>query len=121
MDAMSRPTKTASPLNFDAEQSGPDRAGDGKLRAEVMDEAAALDLDEQPPEGPEDGFGRLWRKEHWIRLTGAGVSPSALVSEWKAHFGEFWPGENRFFGAITGLQPGELAVISLEMPGDTTL
>ena len=95
---------------------------DGKKPdAEVFDEANALDLHRQHPTGPNDGFGRLWRKIHRIRLAGAEVSPEQLIATWKERFGEFWPGDNRFYGAITSLQPGELAVISVEMPADATL
>ena len=104
-----------------AAQAGAESPGDGKPTDEVFAEASALELDKQPPAGPDNGFGRLWRKVHRIRLTGADVSPVELISTWKADFGAFWPGDNRFYGAITGLAPGELAVISVEMPGDTTL
>jgi hypothetical protein len=89
--------------------------------SEILAEADELDLGDQRAFGPEEGFGRLWRKIHRIRLTGSSASPERVISDWKAHFGEFWPGDNRFFGAITALQPGELAVISLEMPATVTL
>ena len=95
--------------------------GGGKPHAEVFEEADALDLDRQPPARPEDGFGHRWRKVHRIRLVGSDLSPAQLITCWKEHFGEFWPGDNRFYGAITNLESGELAVISVEMPGDTTL
>ena len=84
-------------------------------------EADELDLGDQRAVGPEEAFGPLWRKIHRIRLTGSSASPEQVITDWKAHFGEFWPGDNRFFGVITSLAPGELAVISLEMPAAVTL
>jgi hypothetical protein len=97
------------------------KADAGKPDAEVLREADALDLGNQRPTGPDDGFGKLWRKLHQITLTGMDLPPEHLIQTWKQHFGEFWPGQNRFFGPITALEPGELAVISIEMPADTTL
>jgi len=93
----------------------------GKPDAEVFEEADALDLHDQRPTGPEDGFGKLWRKIHRVRLIGADLPPEHVISTWKRHFGEFWPGKNRFYGPITALEPGELAVINIEMPAATTL
>ena len=107
----------------------PDRSGgsdsgkvpDPKRESEILAEADELDLGDQRAVGPEEGFGPLWRKIHRIRLTGSSASPEQVITDWKAHFGEFWPGDNRFFGVITSLAPGELAVISLEMPAAVTL
>jgi hypothetical protein len=91
----------------------------GKPDAEVFEEADALDLHQQHPTGPEDGFGKLWRKLHHIDLTGADLPPEHVIATWKQHFGEFWPGQNRFYGPITALQPGELAVINIGAPPGT--
>jgi hypothetical protein len=93
----------------------------GKPDAEVFAEADALDLHQQRPTSPDDGFGKLWRKLHRIDLTGADLPPERVIATWKQHFGEFWPGQNRFYGPITALQPGELAVINIEMLPATTL
>ena len=93
----------------------------GKSDAEVFKEADALDLHQQRPTGPEDGFGKLWRKIHRIDLSGADLPPEHVIATWKQRFGEFWPGQNRFYGPITALQPGELAIINIEMAPATTL
>jgi hypothetical protein len=92
-----------------------------KPDAEVLDEADRLDLEHEHPLGPQQGFGKLWRKRHRTPLTGVDVSPEHVVTTWKERFGEFWPGDNRIYGPITALEPGELAVINLEMPGQVTL
>lgn len=103
------------PPHDDTSASGP------KPAAEVFEEAEALDLDKQRPIGPDEGFGQLWRKIHRVRLEGVDVSPEQVITTWKEHFAEFWPGDNRFYGEITGLKPGELAVINIELAANTTL
>jgi hypothetical protein len=73
--------------------------------------------------GPIQGFGRMWRKRHFVHLTGTSVTPAEVVQTWKEHFGEFWPKGNRFFGPLTGIAPGEVAVLNLNLmvPGGTKL
>jgi hypothetical protein len=73
--------------------------------------------------GPIQGFGRMWKKRHFVRLEGVGVGPTEVIKTWKAHFGEFWPKGNRFFGPLTGIAPGEVAVLNLNLmvPGGTKL
>src|SRR4051794_35359963 len=64
---------------------------------------------------PIQGFGRMWRKRHHVRLDGAKVAPLDVVETWKEHFGEFWPRGNRFMGPLTGIAPGEVAVLNLNL------
>ena len=71
--------------------------------------------------GPVQGFGRLWQKTYRVALTDADVTPEAIIRTWKEHFGEFWPKGNRFYGPLTSLEPGEVAVLNLAMPGKMTL
>src|SRR5262245_14509534 len=72
---------------------------------------------------PIQGFGRMWRKRHHVGLEGANVTPVEVVKTWKEHFGEFWPKGNRFFGPLTSIEPGEVAVLNLNLmtPGGTKL
>jgi hypothetical protein len=70
---------------------------------------------------PVDGFGRLWRKTYRVRLTGANVTPEQAIAAWREHFAEFWPPGNRFYAPVTGLKPGEVALVNLELPGGATL
>lgn len=71
--------------------------------------------------GPVQGFGRLWQKRYRIRLEGSPATPDQVIATWKAEFGAFWPTGNRFYGPITSLAPGEVALLNLSMPGRQTL
>ncbi|MDP9023631.1 MAG: hypothetical protein M3N57_13230 [Actinomycetota bacterium] len=70
--------------------------------------------------GPVQGFGRMWQKTYRARF-GVDVSPEEVIRVWKDRFPEFWPEGNRFFGPLTGIAPGEVAVLNLAMPGRITL
>src|SRR5918998_1678824 len=67
--------------------------------------------------GPLQGFGPLWQKTYRVRLTGATVTPTELVSVWKAEFPRFHPPENRFYPSLAGIQPGEVVLINAMTPG----
>ena len=58
--------------------------------------------------GPQQGFGRLWERTSTVRL-GEAVSPERLIADWRAAFGSFWPRGGRFYGALTGVAPGDVA------------
>lgn len=59
--------------------------------------------------GPLRGFGKLWQKRYRVRVSG--VAPEEVIRVWKDEFGSFWPPGNAFFAPLTGLAPGEVAVI----------
>src|ERR1019366_7665602 len=40
---------------------------------------------------------------------------------WKEHFGDFWTEGNHFYAPLTRLQPGEVVLLSLALPGKMTL
>jgi hypothetical protein len=61
--------------------------------------------------GPMMGFGRLWQRIYTADL-GTAVTPEALIANWRAHFGEYWPSIARWRGAVTSLRPGDVAPIS---------
>jgi hypothetical protein len=75
----------------------------------------------EPSSGAIHGFGRVWRKIHRIRFGAADIEPTEVIRAWRDHFGELWPRGNRFYGPVTRLQSGEVAVLNLEMPGGTRL
>jgi hypothetical protein len=66
---------------------------------------------------PIQGFGKLWQKTYTARLAGADITPAELIQIWKAEFGSFWPKSSRFYGSLAGIQPGETALLNLDLPG----
>src|SRR6266851_212802 len=62
--------------------------------------------------GPIQGFGKMWEKTYRISVP-ATVTPQQAIATWKAHFPEFWPKGNRFAGALTGISPGDVALLDL--------
>jgi hypothetical protein len=87
----------------------------------VPSSAININVDGRRLVGPVQGFGQLWQKRYEIRLAGADVTPEAVVATWKAEFGSFWPKGNRFYGPVTSLAPGEVALLNLDVPGRQTL
>ncbi len=71
--------------------------------------------------GPLQGFGQLWQKTYRIRLEGTDIKPAVVIREWRQHFADFWPKGNRFYGPLTGVEPGEVAVLNLSLPGGARL
>jgi hypothetical protein len=61
--------------------------------------------------GPQQGFGRLWQRTYRASL-GSATTPETLVRNWRADFGSFWPRSGRFHGAMTSLQPGDVAPLT---------
>ena len=70
--------------------------------------------------GPVQGFGQMWQKTYRLPL-GDGVTPEEVIATWKAHFPEFWPAGNRFAGALTGISPGDVALLDLAVGGGVKL
>jgi hypothetical protein len=67
------------------------------------------------------GFGKLWQKTYQARLPGDLVSPTELIALWKQRFPEFWSEGNHFYGPLTGIAPGEVALIEGTLPGKLRL
>jgi hypothetical protein len=76
--------------------------------------SSALNLNVQGKHlvGPLQGFGPLWQKTYRVRLSGAKVLPSGVITVWKEHFPEFWPKSNRFYGPRSGIAPGTVSLIN---------
>jgi hypothetical protein len=70
---------------------------------------------------PIQGFGKMWQKTYQIRIPRATVSARDLVITWKQHFPDFWPEGNMFYGPLTGIAPGEVAVLNVSLPGKMKL
>ena len=65
--------------------------------------------------GPVQGFGKMWQKT--FSISGLSVTPEYAIAEWRAHFPEFWPAGNRFAASLTGISPGEVALLDLSVGG----
>src|SRR6266516_7422445 len=70
---------------------------------------------------PLQGFGQLWQKTFRVALTGANVKPAEVIKAWKENFPKFWPKGNRFYVPLTGIAPGEVALINMVIPGGLPL
>jgi hypothetical protein len=66
---------------------------------------------------PIQGFGKMWQKTYKVPLEGSDVTPVEVIKEWKANFPSFWPPRNFFYGGLTGVAPGDVALLNLSMPG----
>ncbi len=79
------------------------------VRADVK--AVGYNIDGRRVAGPQQGFGRLWQRRYSTDLGGA-VAPEALIADWRAHFGSYWPRSGRFYGSMTAIQPGDVAPLN---------
>jgi hypothetical protein len=79
----------------------------------------ALDLNVEGRQGlgPLQGFGQMWEKLYRVRLNGVMVSAAEVIKVWKEHFPQFWPKGNRFYAPLTGIAPGEVAILRLTPGG----
>ena len=59
----------------------------------------------------------MWQKTYQARLPRDQVSPTELIETWKRRFPEFWPEGNRFYAPLTGIEPGEVALLNVTLPG----
>lgn len=70
--------------------------------------------------GPIQGFGKMWRKTYRMDI-GPGIAPQDAIATWKEHFAEFWPQGNRFEAPLTGISPGEVALLDVGVGGGVRL
>ena len=87
----------------------------------VSPDAINLNVQGRRAVGPLQGFGPLWQKTYRVRLPGDAATPAELIATWKERFPEFWPRGNRFYAPLSGIAPGEVAVLNLAMPGGLPL
>src|SRR5437868_6037101 len=66
--------------------------------------------------GPLQGFGQMWQKIYWVALQGSTITPAEVIKTWKEHFPEFWPKGSHFYPSLTGIAPGEVALINALLP-----
>lgn len=79
----------------------------------------ALDLNVEGRRGlsPLQGFGQMWEKLYRARLSGVTIIPAEVITVWKENFTQFWPKGNRFFAPLTGIAPGEVALLRITPGG----
>jgi hypothetical protein len=70
---------------------------------------------------PIQGFGKMWQKTYRVSLAGADVTPAQVVETWKAEFSSFWPKGSQFHAPLTGIAPGEVALLQASVGGGLKL
>lgn len=83
--------------------------------------ARNLNVEGKQAVGPLQGFGPMWQKTYRARLIGSAVTPKEVVAAWKENFPKFWPPNNTFYAPLTGIAPGEAALINSSLPGGMPL
>ena len=66
---------------------------------------------------PIQGFGKMWQKTYSVTLQGADLSPQEVIAVWKAEFPSFWPRGSSFYAPLTGIEPGEVALLDAPIGG----
>lgn len=83
--------------------------------------AINLNVEGRQVVGPLQGFGQMWQKTYRVRLSGTDVTPADVIRIWKENFPQFWPSGNRFYSPLTGIRPGDVAILNLTGPGHMPL
>ncbi len=78
--------------------------------------ALNLNVEGRQTMSPLQGFGQLWQKTFRVRLSGTSISPTEVIRIWKEQFPAFWPKWDRFYKPVTGIAPGEVALINRHCP-----
>jgi len=93
-----------------------------KLKApEVPPGGVNINVDGRRVVGHLQGFGQLWQKTNRVRISGVTATSAEVIIIWKENFPKFWPPHNNFYPSLTGIAPGEVAVLNLAMPGSMPL
>jgi hypothetical protein len=89
--------------------------------SDVPEGAVNLNVDGRRLTSPIQGFGKMWQKTYQVRLPAERVSATDLITTWKQRFPDFWPDGNRFYAPLTGIEPGEVALLNMALPGKMKL
>ncbi|HEV3376054.1 MAG TPA: hypothetical protein VG126_02115 [Thermoleophilaceae bacterium] len=85
--------------------------------SDVPEGAVNLNVSGRRLMSPIQGFGKMWQKTYQVTIPRERVSAPELITAWKANFTEFWPKGNRFYAPLTGINPGEVALLDMTLPG----
>jgi len=89
--------------------------------SDVPEGAINLNVTGKRLAGPIQGFGKMWQKTYQVSLPRERVGAADLIATWKQQFPDFWPAGNRFYAPLTGIAPGEVALLNMALPGKMTL
>ena len=89
--------------------------------SEVPEGAVNINVEGRRLASPIQGFGKMWQKTYQVRIPAERVSATDLIATWKGRFPEFWPEGNSFYGPLTGIEPGEVALLKMRLPGKMKL
>jgi hypothetical protein len=92
-----------------------------KLHVEDVPDGARNLVEGKQLLSPLQGFGKMWQKTFRVRLEGADVTPVEVIRAWKEDFSRFWPEGNEFHAPLTGIRPGEVALIQASVAGGIPL
>ncbi len=87
----------------------------------VPEGAVNINVEGRRLASPIQGFGKMWQKTYQVRLPGERVSAPEVIATWKQRFPEFWPKGNSFYGPLTGIAPGDVALLNMTLPGHMKL
>ena len=85
--------------------------------SEVPKGATGINVSGKRLASPIQGFGKMWQKTYQVRLPSSRASAVDVISTWKVRFPEFWPKSNHFYAPLTGIAPGEVALVEGTLPG----
>ena len=114
------PTGRVVPKDVVPRDTGRWAAKVDRLAVEQRDGVRGTNVAGRRLTGPVQGFGKMWQKTYRMTV-GDTVSPEQAIGTWKAHFPELWPKGNRFAGALTGISPGDVALLDLAIGGGVKL
>jgi hypothetical protein len=89
--------------------------------SEVPEGAVNINVEGRRLASPIQGFGKMWQKTYQVRIPVEVVSPTDLIATWKTRFPEFWPEGNHYYGPLTGIEPGDVALLNMALPGKMKL
>lgn len=85
--------------------------------SEVPEGAVNINVEGRRLTSPIQGFGRMWQKTYRVGIPAQRVSHTDLIATWKRRFPDFWPQGSRFHAPLTGIAPGDVALLSSTLPG----
>ena len=88
-----------------------------RLQVGARDGVRGTNVDGRRLTGPVQGFGKMLQKSYRLDI-GTVLAPTAAIAVWREHFPEFWPAGNKFAAPLTGINPGEVALLDISVGGD---